>query len=189
MSLDTIEHPTRTGRPAVTLPDLLPRKVWRPMRLTGRRADETDTLTGLCNRRGLRRRIAAAIEAAARHGEAGVLIFCELDALDALVARHGAEAGEAALRLAAAAIRGAVPDIDAVGRIGGGSFAVLLGRVPVDQALAIAARISTGVRGRRLSWRDLALPVAVSVGIAAISGTEDADAMLSRAGGAAPGVA
>lgn len=189
MSLETIDRPTRTARPAAPLPDLLPREVWRSMLLTGPRAGEIDTLTGLCSRRGLRRRIAEAIDQAARHEETGAVIFCELDALEALVARHGKEAGAAALRHAAEAIRGAVRDIDAIGRIGGGSFAVLLARVPVDQALAIAARISTGVRARRLPWRDLALPIAVSVGIAAFSGTEDADALLARAAGPAPGAA
>lgn len=157
------------------------------MLITTQRPDETDPLTGLCNRWGLRRRIAAAIEAAARRGDAGVVISCEFDGLDALVARHGEGAGEAALRLAAEAICGAVRGVDAIGRIGGGSFAVLLGRVSVDQALAIAARISTGVRSRRLPWRDLDLPIAVSVGIAAISGTEDVDTLLARAAGASPG--
>ena len=115
------------------------------------------------------------------------MIFCEFDGLDALIARHGEGAGEAALRLAAEEIGGAVRGVDAIGRIGGGSFAVLLGRVSVDQALAIAARISTGVRSRRLPWRDLALPIAVSVGITAISGTEDAETLLARSARPAPG--
>lgn len=181
MSLDTIDRPTHTARPAAPRADLLPREVRRSMPATRPRLDETDPLTGLCNRLGLRWRIEAAIDAAARHGEAGVVIVCELDALDALIARHGQEAGDAALRLAAEAIRGAVRGVDAIGRIGGGSFAVLLGRVAVDQALAIAARISTGVRGRRLAWRGLDLPIAVSVGIAALLRAEDADALLARA--------
>lgn len=145
-------------------------------------SEETDALTGLYNRQGLMRRLAERLEAARRNGEIGAVIFCDLDAHGAIGERFGAAAGEAALRVAGEAIAQAVRGIDAVGRIEGGSFAVLLGRVAADQALAIAARISTEVRGRRLTWDDFVLPVAVSVGITTFTGAEEADALLARAG-------
>lgn len=146
-------------------------------------SEETDALTGLCNRQGMARRLAERLEAARRNGEIGAVIFCDLEAHGVIGERFGPAAGEAALRVAGEAIAQAVRGIDAVGRIEGGSFAVLLGRVAADQALAIAARISTEVRSRRLTWDDFVLPVAVSVGITTFTGGEEAEALLARGGG------
>lgn len=145
--------------------------------------EETDALTGLCNRQGLARRLAERLEAARRDGEIGAVIFCDLEAYGVIGERFGPAAGEAALRVAAEAIARAVRGMDAVGRIEGGCFAVLLGRVAADQALAIAARISTEVRGRRFTWNDFVLPVAVSVGITTFTGGEEAEALLARGRG------
>lgn len=147
-------------------------------------SNDTDPITGLCGRRQLRRLLAQRVEAARRDGAAGAVILCELETLDAITERCGPQAGAAALRMAGEAIRSAVRGIDAVGRIEGGRFAVLMGRVAVDQALAIAARISTAVRGQRLTWQDVSLPIAVSVGIAAYTGGEEAARLLARDGGA-----
>jgi diguanylate cyclase (GGDEF)-like protein len=148
-------------------------------------SEETDALTGLCNRQGLTRRLAERLEAARRNGEIGAVIFCDLEAYGVIGERFGPAASDAALRVAGEAIAQVVRGIDAVGRIEGGCFAVLLGRVAADQALAIAARISTEVRGRRLTWNDFVLPVAVSVGITTFTGAEEAEALLARAGTAA----
>ena len=158
---------------------------WRSAPVDDPTSKETDALTGLCNRQGLARRLAGRLEAARRTGEVGAVIFCDLEAHGAIAARFGAAAGEAALRVAGEAIARAVRGIDAVGRIEGGSFAVLLGRVAADQALAIAARISTEVRSRRLAWGDFVLPVAVSIGITTFTGAEEAEALLARGGRAA----
>ncbi|WP_439578854.1 GGDEF domain-containing protein [Elioraea sp.] len=143
-------------------------------------SDETDPLTGLCNRQGLLRRLEDRLEAARRNGEVGAVIFCDLEALGVIGERFGPAAGEAALRVAGEAIADAVRGIDSVGRIDGGAFAVLLGRVAADQALAIAARVSTEVRGRRLTWDEMTVPVAVSVGITTFTGSEQAEALLNR---------
>lgn len=149
--------------------------------------EDTDPITGLCSRRALHRLLAERVAAAARDGSAGAVVLCELEALDAIIRRSGVEAGEAALQLTSEAIREAVRAVDIVGRIEAGRFAVLMGRVAADQALAIAARISTAVRSRRLTWQDAALPIAVSVGIVTYRGGEDADRLLARQTGDASG--
>lgn len=143
--------------------------------------DETDPLTGLHSRASLLRRLEQLLAAARRSGEPGALIFCDLAARDSIVARFGAAAGEAAERVAGHAIRTSVAGLDAAGRIAPGSFAVLLGRVAADQALAIAARLSTEVRSRRLEWDGVSLPVAVSVGITPFTGGEPAASLLAEA--------
>jgi diguanylate cyclase (GGDEF)-like protein len=152
-------------------------------------AVERDPVTGLCTRRTLQRRLERRLDALGAEGVPGALILCDLEMFGAIVERYGTAAGEAALRLAAEAIRSAVRAIDTVARIEGGRFAVLLGRIPADQALAIAARISTAVRSRRLKWQDASVPIAVSVGIASYASGEEAAALLARHSGdtAVPG--
>jgi diguanylate cyclase (GGDEF)-like protein len=184
MLLDTLAQPidrvaARGSRP---WPDPGAPETWWSEPVGKPTSEETDALTGLCNRQGLTRRLAERLEAARRNGEIGAVIFCDLEAHGTIRERFGPAAGEAALRVAGEAIALAVRGIDAVGRIEGGSFAVLLGRVAADQALAIAARISTEVRSRRLTWDDFVLPVAVSVGITTFSGSEHAETLLARAG-------
>jgi diguanylate cyclase (GGDEF)-like protein len=184
MPLDTLAPPidraaARDPRP---WPDPGAPETWWSEPVGEPTSEETDALTGLCNRQGLTRRLAERLEAARRNGEIGAVIFCDLQAHGVIGERFGTAAGEAALRVAGEAIAQAVRGIDAVGRIESGSFAVLLGRVAADQALAIAARISTEVRSRRLTWDDFVLPVAVSVGITTFTGAEEAEALLARGG-------
>lgn len=174
-------EPSRADRPhGVRPPGLAPMPV---------PAVERDPVTGLCTRRTLQRRLERRLDALGAEGVPGALILCDLEMFGAIVERYGIEAGEAALRLAAEAIRSAVRAIDTVARVEGGRFAVLLGRIPADQALAIAARISTAVRSRRLKWQDASVPIAVSVGIASYANGEEAAALLARHGGdaAVPG--
>lgn len=144
------------------------------------------SLPGLSSRAALIRRLAERLEAARRGGDPGAVILCDLE-LGAIVDRFGPAAGEAAERAAAAAILAAVRGTDAVGRLAAGSFAVLVAGVAADQALAIAARISTEVRRRRPVWEGLSLPVAVTVGIVPFSGSETPAALLAHAGAAAAG--
>jgi diguanylate cyclase (GGDEF)-like protein len=182
MPLDTLPPPAdrvaaRSPRPGR---DRLLPETWWSAPVAKPSSDETDPLTGLCNRQGLLRRLEDRLEAARRNGEVGAVIFCDLEALGVIGERFGPAAGEAALRVAGEAIADAVRGIDSVGRIDGGAFAVLLGRVAADQALAIAARVSTEVRGRRLTWDEMTVPVAVSVGITTFTGSEQAEALLNR---------
>jgi diguanylate cyclase (GGDEF)-like protein len=186
MPLDTLAPPIdRVGaRGPRPWPDPGAPETWWTEPLGKPTREEIDPLTGLCNRQGLKRRLAERLEAARRNGEIGAVIFCDLDAYGVIGERFGRAAAEAALRVAGEAIAQVVRGSDAVGRIEGGSFAVLLGRVAADQALAIAARISTEVRGRRLTWDDYVLPIAVSVGITTFTGAEEAEALLARGSGA-----
>jgi diguanylate cyclase (GGDEF)-like protein len=183
---DTLAPPTdRVGaRGPRPWPDPGAAETWWTEPLGKPTSEETDPLTGLCNRQGLTRRLAERLEAARRNGEMGAVIFCDLDAYGVLGERFGRAAAEAGLRVAGEAIAQVVRGSDAVGRIEGGSFAVLLGRVAADQALAIAARISTEVRSRRLTWDDYVLPIAVSVGITTFTGSEAVETLLTRGRGA-----
>ncbi|HRF58878.1 MAG TPA: sensor domain-containing diguanylate cyclase [Fimbriimonadaceae bacterium] len=82
-----------------------------------------DPLTEVLNRRGFEQRLSLAVEHA-RQTPFGVVLL-DLDNLKTINDRHGHAAGDAALRMFASRIGGAIRDSDRLARIGGDEFAVL----------------------------------------------------------------
>lgn len=145
------------------------------------RLAEADPLTGLLNRRGLARRLAERLAEAARHGEPGVLMFCDMDGLKAINDRFGHAAGDAAILATARAIRDAVRATDTVARIGGDEFAIVMARLDADRGLALAARLAAAVRNTPFDWQGERVSLGLSVGIAPFTGEEEAEALLALA--------
>jgi diguanylate cyclase (GGDEF)-like protein len=122
----------------------------------------TDALTGLLNRAGFEQQARAVVEAALETGQPVFAAFFDVDGLKRVNDRWGHEAGDAALRVAARAVREALRDGDVLARWGGDEFvAVGLGECPdVD---ALGQRVDSIVRREsdRHTW-----PYGVSVGVA-----------------------
>jgi diguanylate cyclase (GGDEF)-like protein len=110
-----------------------------------RSAAHTDALTGLANRRGFDQRFALEADRCARTGDPLSLIICDFDRFKQVNDELGHEAGDDALRAASAAIAASVRSIDAVSRLGGEEFAVLLPQAGEAEAFAVAERVRTGV--------------------------------------------
>ncbi len=87
---------------------------------------ETDSLTGLHNRRAWDRSLAEEEARFARFGDPTVLAMLDLDQLKVINDLQGHAAGDAYIRRAADALRAAVRDTDFVARLGGDEFGVLL---------------------------------------------------------------
>lgn len=105
----------------------------------------TDSLTSLANRRGFDQRFRLEADRAKRTGRPLSLIVCDLDRFKSLNDRLGHIEGDGALKRTAAAIAASVRSIDAVSRIGGEEFAVLLPDAGGDEALEVAERVRTGI--------------------------------------------
>jgi diguanylate cyclase (GGDEF)-like protein len=139
-----------------------------------------DPLTGLYNRRALAQRF----EQERRHqqatGQALSLVLLDIDHFKRINDSFGHATGDAVLRAFATALRDAVRTSDAVFRIGGEEFALLL---PNADALQATLR----VQGLRQGVRALALPlvdgdVTFSAGVAACGAADSSlDALMRRA--------
>ncbi len=104
--------------------------------------DELDPLTGLLNVRSIDGLIAREHEARAGAGRgAYALLVADLDRLKHVNDEFGHEAGNAALRNAAAAIQRAVRGTDAASRYGSDEFVVFLPDASAEVAEAVAQRI------------------------------------------------
>jgi diguanylate cyclase (GGDEF)-like protein len=136
------------------------------------RLSRTDVLTGCLNRRGFDEELERRVALHARHGlPFGVVLF-DLDAFKEVNDRHGHAAGDELLRRVAAAAHDAVRATDAVCRIGGDEFAVLLDGADTATSAQAAARLRVG----------LSPHTSVSVGWASCpQDAADGDALYRRA--------
>ncbi len=146
------------------------------------RASETDTLTGLGNRKRYER---AAHRAIQMHtlGRAPVsLVLLDLDHLKQINDGFGHSAGDAALRAVAGSLskvflRGS----DVVCRIGGDEFVVVLPGTDVKVAQRLADRVVQQVAATRAPFAANAPPLSASVGYSAYKGGEGVETWMGRA--------
>lgn len=131
----------------------------------------TDSLTGLYNPRAFHDRLRLELGRMARYRETLSLLILDLDGMKRVNDQFGHEAGDAALRSVAAAIRSGLREIDLGARIGGDEFAVLAPQTDAKSAVALAERLRAlvaksvdGSAGRSTT---------VSIGIVSVASSTD----------------
>ncbi|WP_344708776.1 GGDEF domain-containing protein [Sphingomonas humi] len=140
-----------------------------------------DPLVPLPNRRGFERQLASLIDRTERYGDAGALLFIDVDGLKMVNDSFGHEAGDAALIHIAELLTGGVRQSDTVARFAGDEFAVLLERVDLDQATETAARLTDRIAGTSFTFEEQAIPLSAAIGIAEIRGGDTPESVLARA--------
>ena len=138
----------------------------------------SDELTGLLNRRGFHLALGAALARAQRHGETGLLVLCDLDRFKAVNDRHGHLAGDSVLRSVAALLRKEIRRSDAVARIGGDEFAILMSDTRRSQAADRVLRLKARIRDLEVPWQARRLRASASFGAAAYNAGSNAEGLL-----------
>ncbi len=108
---------------------------------------ETDTLTGLLNRRGIERVAQAAMARSRAAGHALTVVIADLDLFKKINDEYGHGTGDVALQRFSAYLRTAVPDPELLGRLGGEEFVLMLENTPESQGLLRIEQIRAGVAG------------------------------------------
>jgi len=132
------------------------------------KASERDALTGLPNRPSFMRALDRAVSQANRHGTPAALLYLDIDGLEAINARHGQVAGDAALIHLAKLLQDLVRTTDVAARVGGDEFAIILDHLDGDSAIETSERISRFVSDHPLDLGAGTLAIQVSIGIATI---------------------
>jgi diguanylate cyclase (GGDEF)-like protein len=141
---------------------------------------ETDTLSGLFNRRFFHERLGVEIDIATRYGEQLAVIVADIDDFDAVNNLHGHPAGDDLLRAVARAIRSVCRDSDTVCRVGGDEFGVILPETAGLAALEKCLEMERAIRAV-----DAGSGVTVSCGISVYPDhAADADDLVRKAEGA-----
>lgn len=136
-----------------------------------------DPLTGAYNRRGLDSELARL----RAQGGSVFLLLIDLDRFKQINDTHGHAVGDKVLRNVARIVAAALRDADAMGRIGGEEFAILIGAADADGARQAAERLLTLVRRRRWERTALGLAVSFSGGLVAMAPGEALEQALKRA--------
>jgi diguanylate cyclase (GGDEF)-like protein len=130
---------------------------------------ETDSLTGLANRRHFLERIGPALIG---DDERGALILFDIDHFKLVNDTHGHPTGDRALTAFAATLAAAAPVDSIASRVGGEEFALFLPKATVDEALEVADRIRRMTGDLRIAATTGVVSLTVSCGVASIGETE-----------------
>ncbi|HEY0116391.1 MAG TPA: diguanylate cyclase, partial [Allosphingosinicella sp.] len=130
------------------------------------RASERDALTGLPNRPSFMRALDRAVSQANRHGTPAALLYLDINGLEAINARHGQIAGDAALIHVAKLLDDLVRTTDFAARVGGDEFAMILDHLDHESAIETSDRIGRCISDNPLDLGGGTLPIRTSIGIA-----------------------
>lgn len=142
------------------------------------RLASADPLTGLANRRGGEKDIAAEISRARRQNTPLSCVLLDIDHFKEVNDTFGHQAGDYVLREISALLRRTVRAYDVLVRWGGEEFLVVLPGVDHEQALKLAERIRHAVEHMPLAGIG---SVTTSVGVAALGNDYSFDAMFAAA--------
>ena len=126
-------------------------------------AARTDPLTGLVNRRGFVELLDVELERAGRSGQPLSLVTADLDGFRAVNKRLGHPAGDDVLERVARVFERTRRRIDALARIGGEEFAVLLPDTREREAFVLAERLRCAIERE---FADDPIPLTMSLGVA-----------------------
>ncbi len=132
-----------------------------------RHMSQTDSLTGLDNRRSLEERIEEMFEHAKRLNEPFACVMCDLDRFKSVNDTHGHQAGDAVLKQFAKILRHEVREIDRAGRYGGEEFMLLLPGTVLDAGVTFAERVRKHVEAHTFTFDGTSIRRTASFGVSA----------------------
>lgn len=147
-----------------------------------RRASLTDAFTGWLNRRALQDTADTVFGRCRRDGSGMFFIMFDIDHFKSINDRYGHAVGDTAIRHVTARAGEVLHGHEALFRIGGEEFAVLLAGRRMHDVCAIAERLREQIATMPLRTEEAIVPMTVSVGVAAYGHQEpDWEAVLRRA--------
>lgn len=153
-----------------------------------------DVFLPVLNRRAFLREVSRALALAERHDAPSALIYFDLNGFKQINDTHGHAAGDTALKSVAALLLANVRETDAVGRLGGDEFGVVLSLTPAGHAEVKAGELAEAIASTPIvhEGQTLTLGAAWGVhplkrGVSVETAMAEADAaMYARKSGGAP---
>ena len=133
---------------------------------------QTDSLTGLLNRRALEQIGAEAIEYARRESSHLSLIILDLDRFKAINDEHGHDGGDAVLSHAARCLRDNLREMDHIARLGGEEFVAVLPGATQAHAAEIAESLRHCLANLTVDHLSQQIRLSASFGVATLLPTD-----------------
>lgn len=142
---------------------------------------QTDTLSGLLNRRGFEVQAKNLISGSGETGKEFILIICDLDNFKSINDQHGHEIGDRAIQAFAKLLQNNVRKSDIVGRVGGEEFCILLPGASSQEAKSIAERCRKEFASKTIEGLPNDHSISASFGVALWRKDDDYQALFRRA--------
>jgi diguanylate cyclase (GGDEF)-like protein len=140
-----------------------------------------DPLTDALNRHGFYSALSPWMALSRRPGQPTSVLLLDLDHFKRVNDTYGHAAGDAVLKHVVDTVRRQLRDSDAIGRLGGEQFAVLLPRTGVDEAGIVAERIRDAIEQAPVKTGRALLSVTASFGLTAIAAHDSTATLFQRA--------
>ncbi len=144
-------------------------------------AAEHDVLTPALNRRGFVAAVTRTMAYCARYEAPAVLLYLDLDGFKGVNDSLGHAAGDAALVQVARLLMANVRESDAVGRLGGDEFGLLMLNAGVEEGREKAQRLMEALAADGFEWAGEREALGGSFGVRAFAGQADAETWLAEA--------
>lgn len=144
-------------------------------------AADHDVLTPVLNRRGFVAAMRSAMAFCQRHGTPAVLLYLDLDGFKGVNDRLGHAAGDAALVHVAGMMKANLRESDAVGRLGGDEFGLLMLSAGLDEGREKARRLAEALEQDGFAWEGVPAGLGGSFGVRAFAGHTDPEVWLAEA--------
>lgn len=142
----------------------------------------TDPLTGASNRRQFLERLDDELARLKRKGGAVTLLMADLDHFKHVNDTYGHAAGDAVLKHFVEIVSDTLRKTDAIGRLGGEEFAIVLPGDGIEGARELAERLRERIKTSPSIFENKPIQISVSIGIASLSARDpSAEAALKRA--------
>ena len=142
---------------------------------------ETDSLTGVYNRRYFTSVAEREVKRCLRYGHQLSFIILDLDRFKRINDRYGHSSGDEVLINTVKVLRGCLREVDTLARVGGEEFAVLLPDTALEGARQVAERIRAAVATAEQPIPTGGMGVTVSLGVAELlSSDTDFDSLYRR---------
>ncbi|MCI0361933.1 MAG: diguanylate cyclase [Planctomycetaceae bacterium] len=144
-------------------------------------AAKSDPLTGLANRRGVEDELAIAVGRFEQSGRPAAVLLLDIDQFQQFNDAHGIEAGDQALKRLAGVLVAQAREADAVARISGEEFAVVLHGTKAASVLERAENLRRAICQTPILVAGKELQISASGGLAELQEGDTSESVLKRA--------
>ncbi len=140
-----------------------------------------DFLTQVANRASFDRTLSDMVNDFYRRNYPFALIMIDIDNFKKINDTYGHQAGDYVLQELARVLKSQLRARDVIARYGGEEFAIILPGVNFSQALRVAERLRRSVEKHLFRYKDIQIPVTISLGLAMMRDGLDETAIVEKA--------
>lgn len=142
---------------------------------------DRDPLVPIMNRRAFCRELSRILSSYRRYKIPACLIYFDMNNFKELNDTKGHAVGDEALRHVSALLLGNIRESDALGRLGGDEFGIVLTHTGINQARSKAQSLVELINATLLVYKSEKIPLSITAGIARLEQNDTPEDLLERA--------